>query len=83
MNSPVASATLWITFLEAVFKEYSPLPNNCFLYLSDKFLANDRNVYLLTYFLRLSSIEYLESHFYILIRYVRLILSSISNGLQL
>ena len=34
-NSPV----LWPTFLEIVFKEYSPVSNNYFLY----FLANDKN----------------------------------------
>ena len=40
-------------FLEAVFKAYSPVSNNCFLY----FLENDKNPYPLTYFLVLGSIE--------------------------
>ena len=45
INSPVASVALWTTFLEAVFKEFSPVSNNCFLYLLEKFLANDKNPY--------------------------------------
>ena len=49
-NSPV----VWNTFLEANFKESTPVSNNCFLY----FLANDKNLYPLTYFLVFGSIEY-------------------------
>ena len=41
-------------FLEAVFKESSPVSNTYFLY----FLANDKNPCSLTYFLVLGSIEY-------------------------
>ena len=41
-------------FLEAVFKESSPVSNTCFLY----FLANDKNPCSLKYFLVLGSIEY-------------------------
>ena len=44
-NSPVASAALWTTFLEAVFKAASSVSNNCFLYLFEEFLANDENPY--------------------------------------
>ena len=40
-------------FLEAVFKEYSAVSSNCFLY----FLANDKNPYPLTYSLVLGSVE--------------------------
>ena len=44
-----ASAVLWITFSEAVFKASSPafvaVSINCFPYLLDKFLANDKNPY--------------------------------------
>ena len=44
INSPVASAALWTTFLEAVFRAFSPVFNNCFvLYFLEKFLANDKN----------------------------------------
>ena len=53
INSPVASAALWNTFLESVFRTSSPVSNNCFLY----FLTNDINPYLLTYFLVLGFIE--------------------------
>ena len=45
-------------FFEAVFKESSPVFNDCFLYLLDKFIANDKTSYPLTYFLFLGSIEY-------------------------
>ena len=72
------------TFLEAVFKESSPVSSNCFLY----FLENDKNLYPLTYFLVLGSTEYcciaeLEGvcHFYLSIGNVKLTLSSISNHL--
>ena len=41
-------------FLEAVFKESSPVSNTWFLH----FLANDKNPYSLKYFLVLGSIEY-------------------------
>ena len=51
---PINSSVLWTTFLEAVFKAYSPVSNNYFLY----FLSNDGNPYPLTYFLVLGSIEY-------------------------
>ena len=61
MNSAVASVVLWTTFLEAVFRASSPVlvavSNNCFQYLSERFLANDKNPYPLTYFLLLGSIE--------------------------
>ena len=75
-NSPA----LWTTFLEVVFKESSPV-------FSNYFLANDKNPYLLTYFLVLASVAYrritkLEKlcHFHLLIRNVKLTLSSISRG---
>ena len=41
-------------FLEALI----PVANNCFLYLLEKFLANDKNPYPLTYFLVLGAIAY-------------------------
>ena len=43
-----------LLFLQAVFKESSPAFNNCYLY----FLTNDKNLYPLTYFIVLGSIEY-------------------------
>ena len=49
-NSPAS----WTTFLEAVFREPSPVSNNCLLY----FLANHENPYPFTYFLDLGSEEY-------------------------
>ena len=49
-NLPVLSTI----FLEIVFKEASPVSNNCFLY----FLANNKNLYPLTYVFVLGSIEY-------------------------
>ena len=55
--SPKNSLVLWTTFLEEVFKESSPVSNNCFLCLLEKFLANDKNPYPLRYFLVLGSIE--------------------------
>ena len=58
INLPLASAALWTYFLEAIFKASSPVSNNCFLYLFEKFLANNKNPYRLTYFLVLCSIEY-------------------------
>ena len=57
INATVASAALWVTVLEAVFKAYSPASNNCFVYLFDKFLENDKDPYSLKYFLILYSIE--------------------------
>ena len=42
MLFPMNSSALWSTFLEAVFKESSPVSNN------SNFLANDRNSYHLT-----------------------------------
>ena len=56
-NSPVASAALRITFVLAVFQAFIPACNNCFQYLLDKFLANDKNPHPLTYFLVLGSTE--------------------------
>ena len=44
-------------FFEAALKENSPVSNNLFLYLFDKFLTNVKNPYLLTHFLVLGSIE--------------------------
>ena len=41
-------------FLEAVFTASNPVSNNCFLY----FLANDKNLYPLPYFIVLGSVEY-------------------------
>ena len=54
INSSVTLAALWTTFLEAVLRTSSPVSNNC-LFLH--FLANDKNLYPLTYFLVLGSIE--------------------------
>ena len=54
MLFPKNSPTLWTTY----FKESSFISNNCFLYLLEKFLANDRTPYPLTYFLVLGSIEH-------------------------
>ena len=51
---PINSFTLWTSFLEGVFTTSGPVSNNCFL----NFLVNDKNPYLLTYFLALGSIEY-------------------------
>ena len=53
---PESSPALWTTFLEPVFKESSPVSNNCFIILY--FLTNDKNPYPLTYFLALGSVEY-------------------------
>ena len=49
-------------FFEAIFKDNCPVSNNYLLYLLDKLLANDRNLYPLTYFLVLDSIEYCRIH---------------------
>ena len=53
INSSIASAALWTTFLEAGFTVSSPVlaavSNNIFLYLFDKFL--DKNSYPLQHFL--------------------------------
>ena len=57
---PINSPALSITFLEAVFKESSPVSNNWFLY----FLTNYKNLYPLTYFLVLRSIEYCRISIY-------------------
>ena len=57
-NLPVASAALWNTFLEAVFKASNCVSNNCFLYLLEKIIAIDKNPYSLTYFIVLGSIKY-------------------------
>ena len=58
--STVASAALWTTFFKAVFRASSDVLaavcNNYFPYLLDRFLANEKNTYLLTYFLVLDSI---------------------------
>ena len=40
---PKNSSVVGTTYLETVFKESSSLSNNCFLYLFDKFIANDKN----------------------------------------
>ena len=58
INSPVASSALWSSFMEAVFRASSLVSNNCFLHLLEKFIANDKSPYPLTYFLVLGSIEY-------------------------
>ena len=54
MNSPVASAVLWTTFWEAVFRAsisvLAAVSNNCFPCLLDIFLSNDKNPDPLTYF---------------------------------
>ena len=65
-------------FLEAIFKGPGPVYNNCFLYLLDKFLANNKNPYPLTYFLFL--VRRIWGYFYLLISNVKVTLSSISNG---
>ena len=61
INSPVASAALWNTFLEAVFRASSPVlvaaSNHFFPYLLDRFVANYKYLYTLTYFLVFGSIE--------------------------
>ena len=61
MNSPVASAALSTTFSEAVFRAPSPVlvteSNNCFPYLLDRFLTNDKSPYTLMSFLVLGSID--------------------------
>ena len=72
----VASAALWNTFLEIVFRASIPVSNNCILH----FLANDKNPYSLTYFPVLGSIEY-QRLFSLLIRNVKLTLPSTSSGL--
>ena len=51
---PINSPVLWTIYLEAVFRTSNPVSNNCFLY----FLVDKKNLYLLTYFLVLCSIEY-------------------------
>ena len=55
INSFVAPAALWTTFLVAVFKAWCPVYvgafNDCLLYLLDKFLRNDKNLYPFTCFL--------------------------------
>ena len=60
INSPVASAVLWVTYLVAVFRTSSPVfvavSNSCFLYLFDRFFANEKNPCPLMYFFVLGSI---------------------------
>ena len=55
INSFVALAALWTTFLVAVFKAWCPIYVgafiNCLLYLLDIFLRNDKNPYPFTCFL--------------------------------
>ena len=51
---PVNSLALCTTFLET----FILVSNNYFLYLSEKFVANDKSPYPSTYFLLLGSIEY-------------------------
>ena len=55
INSFVAPAALWTTFLVAVFKAWCPIYVgafiNCLLYLLDIFLRNDKNPYPFTCFL--------------------------------
>ena len=55
INSPVASAALWTTLLKADFRVSSfvlvAVSHKFFPYLLDRFLANDKNPYPLTYFL--------------------------------
>ena len=53
INSPVASAALWATFLEVVFRTSSPVSNTRFQY----FLRNSKNQYPLTHFLVLVSVK--------------------------
>ena len=55
---PKNSPALWTIFLEAVFKESSPLSNICFSY----FLVNYKNPHHLTHFLVLGSIDYLLNY---------------------
>ena len=50
INSPFALTALWTTFLEAVSKASSPVSNNCFSYLLDRFLMNKESPYPLTLF---------------------------------
>ena len=57
INSLVSSAALWTTFLGAFFKASSPVSSNQFLYFLDKFPANYKNPYPLTYFLVFGSID--------------------------
>ena len=52
--SAILFPTNSLAFFEAVFKESSPVSNNCFLH----FLANDKNPHSLIYFLVLGSTEY-------------------------
>ena len=64
INSPVALAISWTNFLEAVFAAsifvLLVVFNNFFVYLLDRFLANDKNPYPLTYALVVGCIEYLS-----------------------
>ena len=61
INSPVASAAYWDTFLFAIFKAFSLVfvaaSNNCLSNLLDRFLPTDKNSYPLTYFTVISSIK--------------------------
>ena len=61
INSLVAPAALWTTFLEEVFKASNSdlvvVSNNYFPYLLDRLLANDKNPYPFIYFLIHGSIE--------------------------
>ena len=61
INSPVAPAVLWPTILEAAFAASSPtfarVSNIFFFCICQRFLANDKNPYPLTYFIVLGFIE--------------------------
>ena len=57
VNSPIASAVLWITFWDLFIKHlvlfkasnHVAVSSNCFAYLLDRFLANDKTPYPWTY----------------------------------
>ena len=82
--SPIASAVLWTTLLKAVLRASSPVSvavsNNCFPYLLERFVGNDKNPYLLTLF-SCSWLCRITPYFYLLTSNVKLTLSSIPDGL--
>ena len=61
INLPIASAALCSNFYEEVLKAFSPVvvavSNNCFPYLLNRFLENDKKPCPLTYFFVLGSTE--------------------------
>ena len=75
--SPKNSLVLWTTFLEEVFKESSPVSNNCFLFVRKISCKWQKSVS----FKKFSCSWFYRTvhHFYLLIGNVKLTFPSISN----